>query len=72
MLSTPFKSGISIVKFSIDSKYVITVSYDTNNDQIINLWDWMSGSEKSTCICLLFTIIIYRNKYYTLDEYIFF
>ncbi|CAI6356934.1 unnamed protein product [Macrosiphum euphorbiae] len=42
--------GISIVKFSVDSQYVITVSVaDTNGEQTIDIWEWTSGKEESAC-----------------------
>ncbi|XP_050063809.1 cilia- and flagella-associated protein 251-like isoform X4 [Aphis gossypii] len=47
---SPFKIGISIVKFSIDSQYVITISVaDTNGEQTISIWEWTSGNEESIC-----------------------
>jgi hypothetical protein len=43
--------GIAIVvKFSIDSKYLITVSIDTDGEQTISLWEWMLGLEEPTCM----------------------
>ncbi|XP_025421610.1 cilia- and flagella-associated protein 251-like [Sipha flava] len=48
-LLSPFKMGIAIVvKFSIDSKYLITVSIDTDGEQTISLWEWMLGLEEPT------------------------
>ncbi|XP_050541916.1 cilia- and flagella-associated protein 251-like [Daktulosphaira vitifoliae] len=41
---SPFKSGISIVKFSIDSKYLITVA-TVNNVQSVALWNWTFGAD---------------------------
>lgn len=38
-----------VVKFSIDSKYLITVSIDSDDEQTIGLWDWMLGLEEPTC-----------------------
>eukprot|EP00102_Acyrthosiphon_pisum_P008905 XP_003246262.1 PREDICTED: WD repeat-containing protein 66-like [Acyrthosiphon pisum] len=47
---SPFEMGISIVKFSVDSQYVITVSVaDTNGEQTIDVWEWTSGKEESAC-----------------------
>jgi len=47
---SPSEMGISIVKFSVDSQYVITVSVaDTNGEQTIDIWEWTSGKEESAC-----------------------
>lgn len=56
-----FKTNISIVKFSMDSKYLITVSnMNINGEQEINLWDWTSATEGPTCeFCIKKYKVIY-------------
>lgn len=50
--------GIIIVRFSVDSKYVITVSADHNDEQSIDLWDWASGAEEPICMSIYHNIVI--------------
>lgn len=46
---TLFKTKVSIVKFSPDSKYLITVtSVNVDGEQVIEVWDWTLGPEKPT------------------------
>jgi len=43
--------GTVIVKFSLDSRYLITVSVDTDGEQTVDLWDWTSPClEKLFCM----------------------
>lgn len=49
-LISPFKTGTSIVRFSVDGKYLISVSEaDADGEQSIDFWHWTSNSEKPTC-----------------------
>lgn len=54
--------GIIIVKFSVDSKYVITVSADTNDEQSIDLWDWASGAEEPICMSINYNIFLLKKS----------
>lgn len=54
--------GIIIVKFSVDSKYVITVSADSNDEQSIDLWDWVSGAEEPICTSIYYKIFLLNKS----------
>lgn len=49
MLSS-YKTGTALVKFSVDSQYLITVSNDNNSEQTVDVWNWKSScAEKLFC-----------------------
>lgn len=55
-ISSPNKVGTTIVKFSVDSKYLITVSEtDQHGDQTIHLWD-LSSEDMKESTCKIFII----------------